>query len=265
MSAGEGSAPADDPLAPKCDLMHGLLAAHCRECGATDYGGRGFCATAAERQARVFGGRDPESASPYGPGNGPAPDALGLVAAAGAAASVLGAAVRAVQAVAVPQPRCLVIGHGSHGKDTAGEALAAVLGRPYASSSEFAAQKAVYPLLSDIYPDWRACYRDRRRHRALWFHAIAAYNLRPGPTLAEQILVDHCAYIGMRKRAEFEAVRALFDLVLWVDASKRLPPEPCGSMELTAADADVVLDNNGAPEALPGQVAAAVAAWSAGR
>ena len=141
--------------------------------------------------------------------------------------------------------RLLIIGHGRHGKDTAGEILTAEHGLRSISSSEFAAQKAVFPFVSDLWPDWQACYRDRADHRDLWFHAIAAYNLRPGPSLAEQILIDHNIYIGMRSRAEFELSRFLFDAVIWVDRSKHLPPEPGGSMELTVEDADYFIDNNG--------------------
>lgn len=141
-------------------------------------------------------------------------------------------------------PRILVIGHGRHGKDTAAAMLAKATGGSFVSSSEFAAQKAVFPLVSDLYPDWQAAYADRANHRELWYHAIRAYNLRPGPMLAEQILEDHDIYVGMRSRAEFERSRNLFDLVAWVDRCEVLPPEPCNSMELTAEDADWVLDNN---------------------
>jgi hypothetical protein len=151
--------------------------------------------------------------------------------------------------------RLLIIGHGRHGKDSVGEILRDRYGLRSVSSSEFAARKAVFPLVSDLYPDWRAAYEDRHAHRDLWFHAIRAYNLRPGPMLAEQILEDHDIYTGMRSRAEFEKSRGLFDLVVWVDASHRLPPEPGGSIELRASDADWVVDNNGPPQALPGEVA----------
>lgn len=43
--------------------------------------------------------------------------------------------------------------------------------------------------------------------------------------------------------------------MIWVDASCRLPPEPGGSMELCADDADWIIYNNGAPDALPGEIA----------
>ena len=151
--------------------------------------------------------------------------------------------------------RLLIIGSGRHGKDSVGGILRDQYGLRSISSSEFAARKAVFPLVSDIYPDWRAAYDDRHAHRELWFHAIRAYNLRPGPMLAEQILVDHDIYTGMRSRAEFERSRQSFDLVVWVDASGRLPPEPAGSMELTADDAGWIIDNNGPADALGGEVA----------
>lgn len=146
-----------------------------------------------------------------------------------------------------PAPKLLVIGHARHGKDTAAQLLADRLGLSWASSSEFVARKAIWPLVEDlgIWPDWRAAYADRDAHRELWFHAIAAYNCRPGPTLAAQLLDAHDIYTGMRKRAELDRSRDLFDLVIWVDRSEVLPPEPGASMELTAADADLLLDNNG--------------------
>lgn len=150
--------------------------------------------------------------------------------------------------------RVLIIGHGRHGKDTVADLLRDQFGLRVVSSSAFACKKAVFPLLTDIYPDADACFRDRGNHRALWHHAIAAYNLRPGPMLAEQILIEHDAYIGMRKRDEFERARGLFDLVIWVDASDRLPPEPLASNELTASDADWVVDNNGDLDGLAREV-----------
>lgn len=155
--------------------------------------------------------------------------------------------------------RLLIIGHGRHGKDSVGDILRDQYGLRSVSSSEFAAQKAVYPLVADLYPDWRAAYADRANHRDLWYHAIKAYNLRPGLMLAEQILGKNDIYTGMRARSEFERSEYLFDLVVWVDALDRLPPEPCGSMELTADDAGWTIDNNGPADALPGEVAKLIA------
>lgn len=142
-------------------------------------------------------------------------------------------------------PRLLVIGHGGHGKDTVAGIIVREFGLSFTSSSEFAAQRAVYPLVRDIYPDWQAAYADRRNHRELWYHAIRAYNLRPGPSLAAQILAEHDMYLGMRSRAEFDRSAHLFDAVIWVDAKDRLPVEDSASMKLTMDDAEYVIDNNG--------------------
>lgn len=161
-------------------------------------------------------------------------------------------------------PRLMIIGHGRHGKDSVGEILRDRYGLRAVSSSEFAAQKAVFPLVSDLYDDWRAAYEDRHQHRELWYHAIRAYNLRPGPMLAEQILAAHDIYTGMRSRAEFEFSRGLFDCVVWVDASERLEDEPASSIELCPDDADWIIDNNGAPSALPGEIAGLMS-WLTGR
>ena len=139
----------------------------------------------------------------------------------------------------------LIIGHGRHGKDTAAAFLSEIYGLSFVASSEFAARRAVFPLVSDLYATWQDCHADRTRHRSLWFHAIAAYSARPGPSLAAQALQDHDIYVGMRRRAEFDQARDLFDLVIWVDALRRLPSEPGVSMELTEVDADLTLDNNG--------------------
>jgi hypothetical protein len=38
--------------------------------------------------------------------------------------------------------------------------------------------------------------------------------------------------------------QGLFDLVIWVDASKRLPMESANSFNITPSDADIIVDNN---------------------
>lgn len=155
------------------------------------------------------------------------------------------------------RPRLLLIGHGGHGKDTAAALLAGELGLSWASSSEFAAQRAIWPLVAGrgLWPDWRAAYADRRAHRAFWFHAIRAYNLAPGPSLAEQLLAEHEIYVGMRSREELTQTRHLFECVIWLDAGDRVPPEDAGSIELGPGDADFILDNAGTPTDLGRAVA----------
>lgn len=140
--------------------------------------------------------------------------------------------------------KILIIGHGRHGKDTVAEILARDAGLSFASSSEFACEKVVFPLMADLYDTPAECYADRANHRELWYHAIAAYNLRPGPSLTEQILAGHDVYVGMRRRDEFDNSRHLFGLVVWVDRPG-VPPELEASNALTRADADLIIYNSG--------------------
>ncbi|MDG1314793.1 MAG: hypothetical protein P8P29_04615 [Flavobacteriaceae bacterium] len=140
--------------------------------------------------------------------------------------------------------KTLIIGHGGHGKDTAAEILCLITGQTFASSSEFACEHVVYPKmleLGHIYSTHIDCYNDRRNHRALWKSIISDY-CRPKERLATDILKENDIYVGMRARDEFQASSHLFDLVLWIDRSKHLPPED--SNELRAEDADIIIDNN---------------------
>lgn len=101
------------------------------------------------------------------------------------------------------------------------------------------------PIMGHMYDNVEECYADRHKWRTLWFHAICARNLLPGPTVAENLLKEYDIYTGMRSRTEFEKTRHLFDHILWVDRSKHVPLEAAGSMELNSRDASWFIDNNG--------------------
>lgn len=143
--------------------------------------------------------------------------------------------------------RILIIGHAQHGKDTVAEMLRDHYGIKFASSSQFAINKAVWPLVKGKGP-WAsadALYADRANHREMLFHAIRAYNLVPGPSLAEEMFDEgYDCYVGMRSRAEFEASSHVFNAVVWVDASERKPLEDSRSMELMRHGAGYFVDNN---------------------
>ncbi len=115
------------------------------------------------------------------------------------------------------------------------------------ASSRFAAKVCVYAQLRDShgYQSLEACYADRVHHRATWFELIRAYTAEDPARLAREILQEHDVYVGMRSSVELLASRAMFTHVVWVDASQRHPAEDRASCQLTAADADSVLDNNG--------------------
>lgn len=153
--------------------------------------------------------------------------------------------------------KLLITGHGRHGKDSVCDILSDTYGLTFESSSHFLLERWVWLyLLTNYglsYPNAEACYADRGNHREEWFKAIVAYNTPDLTRLARNLYARHDIYCGMRNIAEFNAVKeaGLFDLAIWVDASKRLPAEPDSSMTITADDCDVVLDNNGTLAQLP--------------
>jgi len=141
--------------------------------------------------------------------------------------------------------KLLIIGHKRSGKDT----LAAILenyGLTFDSSSLAAARIFIFDKLRSKYgyTTIEECFEDRVNHRQEWFDLICAYNKHDKARLYNQITKIRDGYVGMRNVEEFEAVDP--DLVIWVDAAKRLPPET-GSMNIPSdhPKIDIVLPNNG--------------------
>lgn len=151
--------------------------------------------------------------------------------------------------------KLLIIGHGQHGKDTVAELLLERLpSLSFKSSSHFAAEAVVRPALEAIgidYPSLEACYEDRVNHREFWKQSIADY-CQPPERLATEILAENDIYVGMRTRREFEASKHLFDHIVWVDRSYRLPDDP--TCELNIHDADSAIDNNSSMQHLRREV-----------
>lgn len=151
--------------------------------------------------------------------------------------------------------RFLILGHARHGKDTAAEYLRDKYGIEFRSSSLFLAETVVRPALECrgiAYPTLEACYADRVRHRALWREIIEDYNRDDGARLAKAILAESDCYVGMRTLREYEASRALFNVILWIDATGRgIPPESRDSMTITFDPGWMLrVDNGGTLEQL---------------
>ena len=154
------------------------------------------------------------------------------------------------------QARLLVIGHAEHGKDSVCEILRDTYKVPFASSSQFVADRVMWPRLGKFYSSAEEMFEDRRQNRALWKDLIAQYCADdPARTAREMLDTGYRVYCGMRARKEFQHAKPLFDAVVWVDALKRLPPEAPDSMELSAEDAHYVIDNNGLESELPDRIA----------
>lgn len=144
--------------------------------------------------------------------------------------------------------KILIIGHGRHGKDTLAELLKVHSGLSFKSSSLAAAEIFIYDALKEKYgyETLMQCYDDRHNHRAEWYNLITGYNENDRARLAKEILSTNDCYVGMRDREEIQECRrqGIFDLIIWVDASDRLPLEDSSSFNIDKGLADIILENN---------------------
>ena len=145
--------------------------------------------------------------------------------------------------------KILILGNGRHGKDTLAELFNKYFGLTFMSSSQASADFFLYNQLKDKYgyTTSEECFEDRVNHREEWYQAICDYNKDNRARLAQDILSRTDCYVGMRDKEEFkECVKQkLFDIIIWVDASKRLPLEPGTSFNINMSDADIIVENNG--------------------
>lgn len=146
-------------------------------------------------------------------------------------------------------PKLLVLGNMRHGKDTLAELLRDNFGLDFVSSSQAASDILIFDRLKEQYgyttPE--ECFEDRINHRAEWYDLICDYNKEDKARLAKGILERADCYVGMRDRGEIDECmrQELFDLIIWVDASERLPLESPDSFNIDKTCADIVIENNG--------------------
>jgi hypothetical protein len=145
-------------------------------------------------------------------------------------------------------PTMCVIGHCRSGKDTFAEILRDDFGLTFISSSQAASDIFIYDILKTKYNYKTSveCFEDRVNHREEWYEMICEYNKDDKARLSKKILENTDAYVGMRDGDELDEgiLQGLFDLVVWIDASKRLPPEGKGSFNIDISYADIIVDNN---------------------
>ena len=148
--------------------------------------------------------------------------------------------------------KLLILGHCRHGKDTMAEIMNEEFGLTFQSSSQAAADIFLYDALKDKYGYTNSveCFEDRVNHRAEWKEMICDYNKDDRAKLAKGILENSDAYIGMRDRDEINECmkQGLFDLIIWVDASGRLPLEDASSFNIDKTCTHIIVENNGSYE-----------------
>lgn len=134
-------------------------------------------------------------------------------------------------------PNIMVIGHGRSGKDTFAAFLAYYLKCDYLGSSQVACEQAVFPHLDYITPE--ECYDDRHNHRETWRDLISKYNKDPS-RLGKYIYSQCNIYCGIRSKREFEALKDLIDVTIYV--VRDVPVDP--TFELKLEDADCYVHNS---------------------
>lgn len=146
------------------------------------------------------------------------------------------------------RPKLCIVSHARSGKDTLAEILREEFGYTFESSSQAASRIFIYDRLKGKYgyESPEECFEDRASKRPEWFELIREYNLNDKAALAKVIMQDSDAYVGMRDKDEIDSCleQGVFDLVVWVDASERVPDEPSSSFNITKKSAHFVIENN---------------------
>lgn len=142
--------------------------------------------------------------------------------------------------------KILILGDMRSGKDTLGELLNKHFGMTFKSSSEMAMELFIFDEIADQfgYSTMEQCFEDRVNHRTLWYKMICGYNKNDRARLTKEILKEYDCYVGMRDLEEFNASKELFDVIIWVDASKRLGTDE-NTNKIPMSAADMVITNNG--------------------
>lgn len=143
----------------------------------------------------------------------------------------------------------IVTGMSQHGKDTFCEYLYEKYNITFASSSYTACELFLYEKLKDEfgYKSIDECFEDRQNHQTRWYEEIKAFNTPNKDRLGKIIFNKANAYCGIRDDEEFaELIKNTdVDLIVWIDASLRVPPQSKSSMKLSSEIADHILKNNG--------------------
>jgi len=142
--------------------------------------------------------------------------------------------------------KILILGNARHGKDTLAERLNEHFGMTFKSSSEMAMELFIFDEIAEQfgYTTMEQCFEDRVNHRTLWYKMICGYNKNDRARLTKDILEGYDCYVGMRDLDEFEASKDLFDVIIWVDATKRLGSDE-NTNKIPMSAADMVITNNG--------------------
>ena len=148
--------------------------------------------------------------------------------------------------------KILILGEARSGKDTLAEIWNKEFGITFESSSMAAAKLFIYDELKEKYgyTSFEECFEDRMNRRKEWYDLICGYNINDPSKLARHMMQTSDIYVGMRSDVEVLECRdkKVFDLIIWVDAGKRVAPESSESCTVSEEDADITVTNNKSQE-----------------
>lgn len=160
-----------------------------------------------------------------------------------------------------------IIGHMRSGKDELGLIIEEFTDLKAISSSWILNKEFLFDLLNSKYnkgyKTLQESFDDRVNNREIWFNEIKAFNTPDKTATARLILKEANIYTGMRSNDEIQACLEanLFDLVIWVDASQRVPDEPVKSFNISKDVAHIIIDNNGTLEQFRQRAIALIKSW----
>ena len=159
-----------------------------------------------------------------------------------------------MEIITANHPKLLILGYAESGKTLAATFLQdSFEGFRFKDSSLAAAEIFIYDALKDKYgyTDFNECYNDRKNRRKEWHDLITEYNKDDASRLAKDIMRENSCYVGMRSLREIEKCveEKLFNAVIWIDASERIPDESIESCSIRLDDirsmVTMIIDNNG--------------------
>lgn len=143
--------------------------------------------------------------------------------------------------------KILVLGYSRHGKDTVAEYISGKYGLTLSSATHMAAELFIYDALKDKYGynSIDSCVLDRTNHRQEWFDLFNDYCKDDETRFIREVLQKSDIYVGLREKTQIlKAIsEKLFDIIIWVDASDRLPVDKT-AFTVTPDIADHIVDNN---------------------
>ena len=152
--------------------------------------------------------------------------------------------------------KIIILGHARHGKDTVCEYLRDKYNFKFQSSSMFALENIIWPVLKDEYNTKLECFADRVNNRELWFDLITNFNASGLKSMGELIFEENDIYCGLRQIDELNNLIdkkiVKIENIYFVDRSKILSIESENSSEINIDTINniKIIDNNSSLEDL---------------